>query len=138
MMGCSVKGERIPLRRKGVFCTDIKRTGVEWVVIACYFKEFVFRLVHFTIEFMSITLNSLFGLQYFTLDVVKPYARDVDPPMTFPIWMTQVKMDKLSHNNALSQFNIHFGKLDQFFFEWARSWWLENTPFVEYPPKLGR
>ena len=78
------------------------------------------------------------GLQYFTLNEVKPYARDADPPMAFPSWMTQVKMDKLSHNNAQTQFKILFGKLDQFFFESARCRWLENTPFLKYLAKLGR
>lgn len=110
----------------------------ELVVIACNFKECRLGLVHFSIELMGISPKSIFGSQYFTLSEVKAYARDAKTLITFTGWMTHVRVDTLSHGSGQTQIDLFFGILDQLFFDLARWWWLEITPFVAYVAKFER
>ena len=57
---------------------------------------------------------------------------------TFNGWMMSVRVDSLTRGSNKTQFNLFFGKLDQLFFDPARWWWPEVTPFFAYSAKEGR
>ena len=54
----------------------------------------------------------IIGLQYFTLTKVKLNAKNATPPTTFLGWMLRVKVDRMTHGSAQTQFNLFFAKLD--------------------------
>ena len=65
-------------------------------------------------------------------------AKSAAPPVAFPRWMSQVRVDILTRGSAQIQFALFFGKFGQLFFDPTRWWWLEITPFLMYLAKLGR
>ena len=69
-------------------CTETKRTSRRngWLMQDTYFSFSL--LVQFNIVFKSTFPKSVVGSQYFTLNEVKPYARDVEPPIAFSGWMS--------------------------------------------------
>ena len=50
-------------------------------------------------------LESIVGLQYFTLTKVQPNARIVVHATYFSSWISKVKLDRLSHGSAETQPN---------------------------------
>jgi hypothetical protein len=110
----------------------------EWVVCAGYLKEFSPGPVQFSAEFMGTFPKSTVGSQYFTLTEIKPNTKNAPPPTAFSGWMIRVRIDRLTRGSSKTQFNLFFGKLDQLFFDPARWWWPEVTPFFAYSAKEGR
>ena len=53
---------------------------LEWMVNACHLKEFIIKMVQLSVVFMDTFPKSIVRLQYFALNEVKPYAKDVDTP----------------------------------------------------------
>ena len=82
--------------------------------------------------------KSTVGSQYFTLTEIKVNTRNAPPLATFIGWMTHVRGDRLTRGSNKTQFNLFFGKLDHLFFNLARLWWPEVTPFFAHSAKKGR
>ena len=78
------------------------------------------------------------GLQYFTLTEIKPNTKKAIPPKAFEGWMMHVRVDNLTRGSNQTKFKLLYGKLDQLYFDHARWWWLEVTPFLAYSTKEGR
>ena len=63
--------------------------------------------------------------------------------MQFHLWlsrglMMRVRVDSLTRGSNKTKSNLFYGKLDQLFFDPARWWWPEVTPFFAYSAKEGR
>ena len=110
----------------------------KWVVSASYVKKIILSPVQFSTLFMGTFPKSTIGSQYLTFTKVKPNTQHAAPPMAFPRWMSRVRVDRLSHENAWIQFTLFFGKLNQLFFDPTRWWWPKVTPFLAYLAKLNR
>lgn len=93
-MGCSTNRERIHCTGKGCFVQTSRGQDVEWVVIAGYFKEFGFRLVHFIVKLMDISLNSLLSCNILPLMKLNRTLS-----MRIPPQLSQVGWHKLRWTN---------------------------------------
>ena len=49
--------------------------------------------------------------------------------------MARGSVDGLTKDNSLTQFNLLFGESNQLFFDCARWWWPDVTPFCAYSAK---
>jgi hypothetical protein len=107
--------------------------GLGWALLSTWVG-----LVHFSLEFMNTFPKSTVSSLYFTFTKIKPNIENAPPPTAFDGWMVHVREAILTIGSNKSQFNLFFGKLDQLFFDHARWWWREVTPFFAYSTKEGR
>jgi len=107
--------------------------GLGWALLSSWVG-----LVHFSLEFMNTFPKSTVSSLYFTFTKIKPNIENAPPPTAFDGWMVHVREAILTIGSNKSQFNLFFGKLDQLFFDHARWWWREVTPFFAYSTKEGR